>query len=480
MRNKLVVAVLTVALCCATLMAIGNLWLATVTSDCNNGGGGGRRSTNGSGNNGLDFLRGDINVVKQQVRHVTDNVDSAQASAVASDSIASEHVTLPNRRNDYNFTVGLCVIVKDEEPYLMEWLDYQLLALEFDNVYIFDNSPNHDLEHWYVNSRTHPVYARVHVIHKPGVTNVQRFAYIHCVNGFGKQTHHEDDAAQVEVELTKEYGTPKHDYMAMLDVDEFIVLKQHVSLATMNATSLGPVQALSSSNTKQPPVDRIHDVIENVWRTPPHMAGRGCLIMNWMLVGSSHKTAYSPLPVLKRFQYRQDRIAHYMIKSMVYAPDFDQMLNPHALALKRNPKESAGTAAKVQTWTMAGTKAQLGESGAAMVSTQQNDALATSLANVALIYHVRYLSTKEYTWKRCDRKQSSGRIKGCDLTTDPNNPKLYLTSGEDPLHLPAHNYPIVGDIFDNAPWRFLTYKVPKYRIYDNTADWPDFHYTTPS
>jgi hypothetical protein len=59
-------------------------------------------------------------------------------------------------------------------------------------------------------------------------------------------------------------------------------------------------------------------------------------------------------------------------------------------------------------------------------------------------------------------------LKGCDATTDPANPRLVMSVEDDPSNhtFSLHNYPMVGEIVDYAPWRFLKWEVPKYRMYD--------------
>ena len=64
---------------------------------------------------------------------------------------------------DYDFTVGIFAIVKDADAYLDEWLDYHLVAMNIDNIYLYDHSKQNYLNKWYENTRNHPLYRRVHV-----------------------------------------------------------------------------------------------------------------------------------------------------------------------------------------------------------------------------------------------------------------------------------------------------------------------------
>jgi len=186
-----------------------------------------------------------------------------------------------------NFTVAICAIVKDAEAYFMEWIDYNLLGLEFDQIYVYDNSENFELQRWFDNTRQHPDYRRVEVMHYTSDKEfVQKKAYDECVNTYGK-------------------AGPLHDYIAFIDYDEFIVMQQ-------------------------PRHDSIHDLLEEYL----HPFG-GALAINWMYMGSANRTIYSPLPVTKRFQY-SDENALPTIKTIVKSSDFASVTNPHAANLLKH------------------------------------------------------------------------------------------------------------------------------------------------
>ena len=64
--------------------------------------------------------------------------------------------TLP--LHNQTFTIGICAIMKDMDAYLNEWLDYHLVAMGIDKIYLYDNSLEFYLKNWYENTREHPVY----------------------------------------------------------------------------------------------------------------------------------------------------------------------------------------------------------------------------------------------------------------------------------------------------------------------------------
>lgn len=209
------------------------------------------------------------------------------------------------RPETYNFTTGICAIIKDGEAYMTEWLDYHLVAMNIDAIYIYDNSRDFELQQWYANTRTHHVYKRVEIRHLPDQTSKrQRRAYTDCVNRYGK------NVTEMSLNYARKEGwevkdrqfaqTEGMDYLAMIDIDEFLVPK--------------------GSYTS------VHGVMRDYLE--PFTGGS--LSINWMLFGSANKTIYSLVPVTKRFQYR-DETPHDVVKSIVKTSDYYSMKNPHSM-----------------------------------------------------------------------------------------------------------------------------------------------------
>jgi hypothetical protein len=96
----------------------------------------------------------------------------------------------------------VCCIAKNEEPYIDEWIAYNL-KLGFERIYIYDNSDNHSLAPLGQTDK-------VHVVPFPGPTK-QMAAYNHFLRTYGRE----------------------HTWCAFIDVDEFIVLRCHASIQDM-------------------------------------------------------------------------------------------------------------------------------------------------------------------------------------------------------------------------------------------------------
>ena len=149
-----------------------------------------------------------------------------------------------------------------------------LLAMKFSNVYIVDNSKQFELQRWFRNTRSHPIYRRVTVKHNP--SPFQNEIMNDCIRENKNQ----------------------HEYIAVMDADEFLV-------------------------PQSSPYQNIRDVLQDYL-----VPFGGALCVNWILMGSSNRSVYAPLPVTKRFQYREAAPSGN-IKTIVHTADFVSMRNPH-------------------------------------------------------------------------------------------------------------------------------------------------------
>ena len=303
----------------------------------------------------------------------------------------------------YNFTAAICCIMKDAEAYMEEWIDFHLLAMDFQNIYIYDNSDNFDLQQWYRNTRNDTVYSRVEVTHYPG-----------------QWIDDQDDFAQALMakDCIKRFGLdkngPQHDYFAIIDDDEFIVLQSY------------------------PNYTNIRDVLQDYL-----VPFGGSLTMNWIMFGTSNRSVYSPLPQLKRFLWR-DAEPSSVIKTIVKATDFDEMINPHAARLRND--------AQTHNTKYPGNLFQPSSPARASDHDKARDIL--------LVYHYRYGSLKEYLQKKCVRGNA-------DLQKWCNKDGTLRTD------TPDHIQPRHGDVYDDTAWEYLKAFAPKYQMYDSGM-WRDF------
>ncbi len=156
----------------------------------------------------------------------------------------------PNPSNYKNKTL-MCAMVKGEEAYIDEWVDYHY-ALGIDHFHIYDNSEKWEMKQWGEKRGDY-----VTVTHWPK-RGSQRVAYVDCA----RTATHPDFLI----------NNVTYTWAAFFDADEFLLLRKH---------------------------DDLHDFLEE------HLQ-RGQLGINWLNVRPVEgDLLYSPLPVTKRFQHRE-------------------------------------------------------------------------------------------------------------------------------------------------------------------------------
>lgn len=168
----------------------------------------------------------------------------------------------------YNGTVAICAVVKYEEAYIDEWVDYHH-ALGITHFYIYDNSPEYEMEQWGSEKGEH-----VTVEHFPGML-IQGRAYRDCLNRY----------------VVKD----GHTWVGMIDADEMVHLKKNNHI-----------------------VDLLHERCKS-----------GSLCLNWNIFGPGQQEVYQPIPFTKRFKYRQSSNVDRHIKCFSKVSDVELTRNPN-------------------------------------------------------------------------------------------------------------------------------------------------------
>lgn len=263
------------------------------------------------------------------------------------------------KRNRSNKTAAICCIVKDDEAYIDEWVDYNL-AIGFEHIYMYDNSDRFTLQKWGHGRRT------VTVKHFPGEVQ-QMKAYRECLTTYAVEGHHE--------------------WIAIFDTDEFLVMRQH---------------------------DHVVDLLMEHCAT-------GALGISWFLFGTSNRTKYEPIPVTRRFLYRNRTINEH-IKTIVRLADLKpgrMFRDPHyCKLLNATPQHDTRGGQFFGPYNPGGP------------------------TDVAVLHHYRYKSVAEFHHKACIRGRADTKMKDlCNLTAP------------------------CGDVYDDSAWTAMKKFVPKYRSY---------------
>jgi hypothetical protein len=168
--------------------------------------------------------------------------------------------------------VVICAVVRDEDPYIDEWIQYNKF-LGFTRVLMYDINQNAST----VLAQLPEKYGKfVRVQHFPQ-KNAYRSAYFQCARPY----------------------IGKRIWAAFIDVDEFIVLRKHKSIKEM-LVAVAPYG--------------------------------GAVSINRYSFGSSEQQKYAPEPVLSRFQTRATMLDAY-VKTIAYIPHILRVF-PHFTVVK--------------------------------------------------------------------------------------------------------------------------------------------------
>jgi hypothetical protein len=173
----------------------------------------------------------------------------------------------------------VCCIAKNEGPYILEWITYHL-KLGFSHIYIYDNNDDSESLPNYLSKtelfKNEKTKNKIIIIPFPG-----KGRQVEAYNNFIMHQSH------------------KHKWVAVLDCDEFIVLK-----------TWEPITNFLSKVCKQ-----------------------GSLVLHWRIFGDSGRTNYSSEPVTERFTMCWKNL-YGLVKSISLCADVNNYTNPHFSILK--------------------------------------------------------------------------------------------------------------------------------------------------
>ena len=272
--------------------------------------------------------------------------------------------------------VLMCAIMIDEEAYIDEWVDYHH-ALGFDAFHLYDNSQLFEMRHWAEEKGDH-----VKVTHfTPDTSNPQVQAYLNCATNAREESY---------------------TWAAFFDIDEFLQLKKH------------------------------RDVVDFL----EEYASSGAIAVNWYRFHPGKgDVLYKPLPVTKRFMYRE-RAVNHIVKSIAKLSDMDMKPFIHDAAVTN------GTLHDTNNHSFTGPYNPLGST------------------DVAALYHYHIKSHKEYVAKRL---RGRADIKGfANYTARVEESQKLFEKALDP-----HNTNDSGGVYDDSAWEAMKKYAPQYAMFDD-------------
>jgi len=285
----------------------------------------------------------------------------ATSSRGAEEDPTNDHAIIPmsrSKKRSYYPSVGICAKSKDAARYFDEWIDYHL-GIGFDAIYVYDNSDDNNLRFWDKGHQKNKS-RNIHITFIPGKIG-QKECYKDCVNKFGKN----------------------HEFMAVFDDDEFLVLKKHSTVSEL---------------------------------VKDHLPS-GSLLINWRVFGTSNQQHYSPLPVTKRFTLRDE--TSVLGKSIFRVKDFVRFKNPHSCVLDNNTEQRDTNGGR-----------SFSPNGS-----QNKD----KPDDVAVFHHYKYKSQEEWEHKTCVRLNNNGKNdKECGMESLPGT--IYDASAWETLKRNAPHY----------------------------------------
>lgn len=195
-------------------------------------------------------------------------------------------------------SAALVGIAKLEHKYIEEWVRYYL-HIGFDIIYLYEN----DKEPKYAELLKD--YSKVKVIHFPNDGTPTRSTQFYMLEHFCNHYKH------------------LHTWMTHLDVDEFLVLKQHKTIQEFCQQYLGNEE--------------------------------GGIVVPWVHFGDNGHSHYSSEPVTLRFTKREDmeKTSRVFVKSIVCTACVDKFIDWHIPNLKMGSmKTTSGEIVKTRESTV--------------------------------------------------------------------------------------------------------------------------------
>ena len=147
----------------------------------------------------MDIARKEIHELEKQITELKAEIgEMSQKHEEDIQKFYSEKYEEEEKSIDFKHYISLCLLVKDEDDYLQEWIDYH--ACMVDHIYIFDNESRNPVSN-IVARMSMAVQDKITVVEWKSTENTQEDANNYFINTYGSETK----------------------WSAFIDIDEFVV-----------------------------------------------------------------------------------------------------------------------------------------------------------------------------------------------------------------------------------------------------------------
>lgn len=195
----------------------------------------------------MDIARKEIHELEEQITELKAEIDKmSQKHEEDIQKFYFEKYEEEEKNIDFKHYVSLCLLVKDEDEYLQEWIDYHVNLV--DHIYILDNESKNPVSD-IVASMSKNVQDKITVIDFQSTENTQEDANNYFLSVYGNETK----------------------WAIFIDIDEFIV------------TNCGTLKDILKDNEKY-----------------------GSILCQWVTYGASGQAKKTSGPVMQRFTITAD------------------------------------------------------------------------------------------------------------------------------------------------------------------------------
>lgn len=144
----------------------------------------------------VDLLAGGLSM-QEAAKQIQDNrvkledllKEEAENKRIRQEEIRSfykEKYLQEAKQKDYKYYSSVCLLAKDEDDYLQEWLEYYINDLKTDHIYIYDNESENPVRN-FVGTLDEPLRDKITIVEFANTADTQNDAYNHFLKNYGDE-----------------------------------------------------------------------------------------------------------------------------------------------------------------------------------------------------------------------------------------------------------------------------------------------------